>query len=31
MDATLLFPLVLMAAVVYTLSQMVRIVPQGEE
>ena len=31
MDVTLLFPLVLMVAVVYTLSQMVRIVPQGEE
>lgn len=31
MDASLLFPLVLMVAVVYTLSQMVRIVPQGEE
>jgi regulator of protease activity HflC (stomatin/prohibitin superfamily) len=31
MDASLIFPLVLMVAVVYTLSQMVRIVPQGEE
>lgn len=31
MDATLIFPLVLMVAMVYTLSQMVRIVPQGEE
>lgn len=31
MDISILFPLVLMAAVVYTLSQMVRIVPQGEE
>ncbi|DAB39506.1 MAG TPA: hypothetical protein CFH83_00345 [Sulfuricurvum kujiense] len=31
MDVSLLFPLVLMVAVVYTLSQMVRIVPQGEE
>lgn len=31
MDASILFPLVLMIAVVYALSQMVRIVPQGEE
>ncbi len=31
MDASFIFPLVLMVAVVYTLSQMVRIVPQGEE
>ena len=31
MDSSIVFSLVLVAAVVYTLSQMVRIVPQGEE
>jgi len=31
MDASIVFSLVLVAGVVYTLSQMVRIVPQGEE
>ncbi|MDD4884385.1 SPFH domain-containing protein [Sulfuricurvum sp.] len=31
MDVSIVFSLVLVAAVVYTLSQMVRIVPQGEE
>ena len=31
MDASILFTLVLLVAVVYALSQMVRIVPQGEE